>query len=106
MIESGKNHIMPYLTAVADGYAAMILKMAAGIDEHSFPDIDILSIIGIEWRKYTERGRYFISEQFRQQFSYFVGCTVSSVQQEGDASCLIAHSVHETMDFFGVERIA
>ena len=61
VIEGGENYIMAYLTAVANGHATMILKMAAGIDEHPFPDIDILSVIGIEWRKYTERGRYFIS---------------------------------------------
>lgn len=61
MIEGGENYIMAYLAAVTDGHAAMILEMAAGIDEHTFTNIDILSVIGIERRKYTERGRYFIS---------------------------------------------
>ena len=33
MVERGEHDIVPYLATVPDAYAAMILEMAAGIDE-------------------------------------------------------------------------
>ena len=34
MVERGKHHIVTYLASVPDAYAAMVLEMAAGVDEH------------------------------------------------------------------------
>lgn len=51
MIEGCKHNIVAYLTAVSDGYASMILKMAAGIDKDFFTHSDILAVISIKWRK-------------------------------------------------------
>ena len=53
MIEGCKDHIMSYLTAVADCHTPMVLKMAAGIDKHAFPYSDVLAEIRIEWGKDT-----------------------------------------------------
>ena len=64
MVERGKHHIVPDLAAVPDGYAAMILEMAAGIDKHVFPDFDVLPEVGIKRREHTERGRNGFPEQF------------------------------------------
>ena len=45
-----------YHGIVADGHAAMVLKMAAGVDEHILAHLDVLAEIGIKRREHTERG--------------------------------------------------
>lgn len=55
MVERGKHHVVAYLTAVAKGYASMILKVAAGVDKHVFAYVYVLAEIGIERRKHSQR---------------------------------------------------
>ena len=47
---------MPYLASVPDAHAAMVLEMAAGIDEHILAHLDVLAEIGIKRREHAERG--------------------------------------------------
>ena len=51
MIECSENHVVPDLTSVTEGYASMVLKMAAGIDENILADVDIFPEIGVKRRE-------------------------------------------------------
>ena len=67
MVERGEHHIMPDETTVAQCHAAMILKMATGVDEDVAPDGDILAEIGVERRKHLEGLVHGFAEQMRHQ---------------------------------------
>ena len=56
MIESGENDIVSYLAVVAYEYAAMVLEMAAGIDEYVFAYRYVFPEVGVEWREHPQRG--------------------------------------------------
>lgn len=106
VVECGEDDVMPNLAVVADGYAAVILKVAAGIDEYPAADMDVLAEIGVERREDAQRGIDLPPEQPREQGPHFVGRVVSVVQLEGDTSGLVAHFVHETVYVGRVERAA
>lgn len=55
VVERGKHHVVAYLTAIAKGYASMILKVTAGIDKHVFAYVYVLAEVGIERRKHSQR---------------------------------------------------
>lgn len=51
VVKRGENHVVPDLAAIAECYAAVILKVAAGIDKDFFADLDILAEIGVKrWK--------------------------------------------------------
>ena len=62
MVERGKDHIMAYLTTVTDIDASVVLKMAAGVDEHILSQMDVSALVGIEWRKYPKRGGHIVAK--------------------------------------------
>ena len=68
VIERGKDHIMPDLATVAYRDSAVILKMAAGIDEYMLAYGDVFPEIRIKRRENAKRLRYFITEQLGKQF--------------------------------------
>ena len=105
MVECGKDHIMPNLASVAEGYSAVVLEMAAGVDEHAFTHGDVLSEIRVERRKHAERLRHFITEQFGKQSAYFVRRVVGRIQPERDSPRLVAHVVHEMVNLLCINRI-
>ena len=51
VIHCSQHNIVTDQRAVADGNSALILKMAAGVDEHIFADGDIFTKVRVEWRK-------------------------------------------------------
>ena len=64
MVESCDHHIMANQSLVANKYASLILKMAAGINKYMFSDGYIFSIVGIERRKKCEGSVYVFCCQF------------------------------------------
>ena len=96
---------MPYLAAVAEGHASVVLKVAACVDEHTFTDMDVLSEVSIERREYAQSVWHLISEKFRQYGTDFCRCMIGCVQSECDASGIIAHVVHQLMDLWCIKRL-
>ena len=62
MVQCGKHHIVSDLAAVAECYATVVLKMAAGIDEDVLSDGYVLAEIGVKRRKYPKGLRNAVSE--------------------------------------------
>ena len=62
MVERGKDHIVAYLTTVTDIDASVVLKMAAGVDEHIFTQMDVSAVVGIERRKYPKCGGHIVAK--------------------------------------------
>lgn len=52
VVERGENYVVADLASVAEGYASVVLEMAAGVDEDILADVDILPEIGVKRRKY------------------------------------------------------
>lgn len=55
VVEGGEHYVVPDKATVADGYASVVLKLAAGVDEYVFADGDILSEVCVERREYAQR---------------------------------------------------
>ena len=106
MVERGKHHIVPYLASVPDAYAAMVLEMAAGVDEHILAHLDVLAEIGIKRREYTERGGDGFPEKLGQDVPDFLRSMIGGVQPESNFPCLPAHFIHELMYLFRIKRLA
>ena len=96
---------MAYLAAITECHSTMILKVAAGIDKHTFTYMYVPAEVCVEWRKDTQRVGYPITEKFRQHGTDFIRCMISCVQLKRDTSCLVAHVVHQLMDFRCVKRL-
>ena len=56
---------MPYLATVAEGYTAVVLEMAAGVDEYVLTHLNVLPEIGIERGEYTQAVGHRLPEEFR-----------------------------------------
>ena len=106
VVECGKDDVMAYLATVTQRHTAMVLEVAAGIDEHVFAHRDVFPEVRIKGRKDPERIGYRLAEQFGKQGPYFFGSMIGRVQPEGDASGFVAHVVHQAMNGFGVECLA
>ena len=97
---------MADLAAVAERHSAMVLKVAAGVDEHAFAHVYVPAEVCVERGEDTQRAGHLIAEEFGQHGADFGWCVVSCVQPERDAPRLVAHVVHQLMDFGCVERAA
>ena len=106
MVKCCKHHIMAYLATVTKCHSAMILKMAAGIDKHTSTHMYVPAEIRVEWRKDTQSVGHLISEKFRQHGTDFIRCMIGRVQLKRDTSCLVAHVVHQPVDFRGVKSLS
>ena len=105
MVERGKDHIMPDLASVAYRDSAVILKMTTGVDKHIFAYGDVFTEIRIEGWENAQRLRNFIAEQLGQQPAHFIRRMISRIQVERDATGLVTHLVHETVDFLRIKRL-
>ena len=54
VVEGREDHVVPYLTAVPDYHSAVVLEMAAGIDEHILSYSDVLPEVSVQRREYLE----------------------------------------------------
>lgn len=106
VVERGEDDVVPDLAVVADGYATVVLKMAAGVDEYPAADMDVFAEIGVERREDAQRGSDLAAEQPGEQGPHLAGRVVSAVQLERDTPGLVAHFVHEPVDIGRVERAA
>ena len=95
VVQSRKDHGMPYQAAVADRDAALILKVARGIDEDVAADMYVAAEVGVEGRKETERLVHTVTEQLRHQIAYLLRRVVFAVDAARDATRRVAHAVHE-----------
>ena len=96
---------MTYLASVAYHDSTVVLKMTAGVDKHIFAYGDVFTEIRIEGWENAQRLRYFITEQLGKQFAHFVWRMISRIQAERDATGLVAHLVHKTVNFLRIKRL-
>ena len=106
MVERGEDHVVANLAPVADGHPAVVLEMAAGIDEDIAADRDVAPEIGIEGRKNTQRLRHPVAEKFGKQAAHLVRGVVGRIEAEGNAARLVAHPVHEPVNLLGGEGLS
>ena len=106
VVEGGEHDVVSYLATVAQRHSAVVLEVAAGVDEHVAAHGDVLAEVRVEGREHAERVGHLVAEELGEQPAYFVGRMVGRVQLEGDAPCFVAHVVHEPSDVFGVQRAA
>ena len=103
VVEGREDHVVPYLAAVPDYHSAVVLEMAAGIDEHILSYSDVLPEVSVQRREYLECRIYRLPEQPREQLPYLVRLVIGAVQLEGYLPRLIAHPVHKFVYLGGVQ---
>ena len=79
VIECCKHNLMTDQSAVAYGYAALVLKTASGIYEHVFAYRYVFAAVGVKGRKQQKRFVCFFANQPEKQFAYFFGRKIFSV---------------------------
>ena len=89
VVERGEHHAVPHLAAVAQRHAAVVLEVAAGVDEHPAPDVEVLAEIRVERREDAHRVVHPVAHQARQQAAHLVGRMVGGVQFERDAPGIV-----------------
>ena len=105
VVEGREDHVVPYLAAVPDYHSAVVLEMAAGIDEHILSYSDVLPEVSVQRRKHLERRIHRLPEQPREQLPYLVRLVIGAVQLEGYLPRLIAHPVHKLVYLRGIQRL-
>ena len=63
VVECGEHHVVANECALVDGDAALILKFAAHVDEHTIGDDGVLSAIGVKRRKHSYGSWHFATPQ-------------------------------------------
>ena len=96
---------MPNQCSVIDYDAALILKMARGVDEDVAADMYIAAEVGVEGRKETERLVHTVTEQLRHQIAYLLRRVVFAVDAARDAPRRVAHAVHEFIYLGRVQQL-
>lgn len=61
MVEGGEDHFMAYLRTVAYGDPGMVLKLAAGVDEHAAAYVQVFAEVGVEGRENLHRLMYLFA---------------------------------------------
>ena len=63
MVDGGQYHVVADEGAFVDGDPALVLELAAHVDEHPFAHDGVLAAIGMERRKEAHRPRDFASPE-------------------------------------------
>ena len=72
VIECGDDGFGTDQRTVADCYAALVLKLTAGIDKYVFAELQIFSAIGIKRRKHVRSlGKLSAGQPLHQQLYFF-----------------------------------
>ena len=105
MIQGSQNDMMADQGAVADDNAALILKTAARIHKHVFPEMDIFSEIGIKGREHREGFINGVSCQPAHQITDLFWRVIGTVEFSGNTHGFVTHFDHEFVEFrSGMDR--
>ena len=89
MVNGCKYYIVSNESAVPNDNAALILKMAAGIDKHIFSNRNIFSEVGVKRRKQAERIVNLFSCELFHKLPQFCRSMVTVVDFHPDLDCLL-----------------
>lgn len=64
VVDGCQHHIMANERTVPDGYTALILKMASGIDKHIFANVNIFPEVCVKGRKQAKAVIHFFPDDF------------------------------------------
>ena len=98
VVEGGYHAVMADEHVIANGDSALVLKFAAGIDEHPFADADVLAAVSIKRREKPETLMDFTAGQLRHQGDDFGMVMIGVVNLHGDSDSLLTELVHLGMD--------
>ena len=93
VVDGSKNHIGTYQYIVAYVYTALILKMAAEINEDVLPNMYVLSAFSIKGRKHLERLIDRVPRQTRKDIAYLFRAVIRIVQLGRDTHRLIGKQI-------------
>ena len=97
VIECCKHNLMTDQSAVAYGYAALVLKTASGIYKHVFAYRYVFAAVGVKGRKQQKRFVCFFANQPEKQFAYFFGRKIFSVYFRRNFPRVASQKVHTSV---------
>jgi len=68
MVDGGQHDVMADECALVDGDAALILELAAHVDEHPFTNDGVLAAVGMKRREHAYRLGHLSSPKLLQQW--------------------------------------
>ena len=90
VVDGGQHHPMPDQRVIPDVDAALILKTAAGVDEHMLSQVDIPAEIGIEGREQHQAFVHLFTRQIRHDRHDFLRRMIRCVQRHRLANGVLA----------------
>ena len=90
MIQSCKYNSMSDQYIISNKDSALVLKLAVGINENSFSNMDIFPEIRIEWRKQGERIIHRFPDQLKKELLKFRRVMLLWSDLHRDLLCLSA----------------
>ena len=106
VVQGGEDDVVAYLAEVAYVHAPVVLKLAAGVDEHAFAYVQVLAEVGVERREHLESAPRGVARQLGQQPVDFLLAVVCGVELERQPARFFAHAVHKAVNLGSVERLA
>lgn len=97
MIESGQYHVVPDEGTVFNENAALVLKLAAHIDEDVFSHMDVFAAVGIEGGEQSEGLVHRPPDQLRKEGPQLLRRVVAAVYFSCDAQGFLTDAMHEQM---------
>ncbi len=100
VIDGRENDLMPDEASVADGYAALILKTASGVDENSLSDGYVFAEIGIDRGEEAEIIGYILAGKLRHKSAQLALLMESGVDFRGYPLSLSGIFSQDALSFF------
>ena len=97
MVNSGKDHVMADENSLFYGNAALILKMAAGINKHIFSKGYVFPKICIKRRKQAKGFIYLLSCQFFHNLPDFLRCMILGIQFHPQPDSLLTQFLKQSL---------
>ena len=94
VIECGEDNAVADQAVIPDVDAALILELAARVDEYAFPDVNVATEIGVERRKQGERIVRLLFREAGKKALNLLRRVVGVVQLAQDAPCGITLRSH------------
>ncbi len=106
VIECGEDNAVADQAVIPDVDAALILELAARVDEYAFPDVNVATEIGVERRKQGERIVRLLFREAGKKALNLLRRVVGVVQFAQDAPCGITLRSHEGNHLFSLQRFS
>lgn len=97
VVHGGQNHVVAQEGAVAQGDAALVLEVTAGVDEDALAHGGVFTAVGVEGREEAEALVHGLADDLGENFADFLVGVVLAVELAGQAHGDFVDLTHEAV---------